>query len=186
MLRTGIVICLALLLVFNVSAQPVPYMSSDGEMEPVHHHHHKKATGRNSFSETMFATGNRVFIFSPRTHAWAAYDESGIRVKTGRASGGRAFCRDIRRPCKTIVGTFAVLSKGGASCKSHIYPVRTHGGAPMPYCMRFSERGYAIHGAASVPSYNASHGCIRVSPADARWLSNNFMRIGTSVIVLSY
>jgi N-acetylmuramoyl-L-alanine amidase len=30
--------------------------------------------------------------------------------------------------------------------------------------------GYAVHGSLSVPSYPASHGCIRVSIADAEWL----------------
>ena len=30
--------------------------------------------------------------------------------------------------------------------------------------------GYAIHGAASVPNYPASHGCVRVTMANARWL----------------
>ncbi len=30
--------------------------------------------------------------------------------------------------------------------------------------------GYAIHGSGSVPRYPASHGCVRVSMANARWL----------------
>lgn len=30
--------------------------------------------------------------------------------------------------------------------------------------------GYAIHGAGSVPAYPASHGCVRISMANARWL----------------
>ncbi len=30
--------------------------------------------------------------------------------------------------------------------------------------------GFAIHGAASVPNYPASHGCVRVTMANARWL----------------
>ncbi len=41
-------------------------------------------------------------------------------------------------------------------------------------------RGYAIHGYASVPTYNASHGCLRVPIPDAasifRWI-----RYGTPV-----
>ncbi|MEX2503464.1 MAG: L,D-transpeptidase [Egicoccus sp.] len=31
-------------------------------------------------------------------------------------------------------------------------------------------RGFAIHGSGSVPAYPASHGCVRVSMADAAWL----------------
>jgi lipoprotein-anchoring transpeptidase ErfK/SrfK len=30
--------------------------------------------------------------------------------------------------------------------------------------------GFAIHGSGSVPRYPASHGCVRVSVANARWL----------------
>jgi peptidoglycan hydrolase-like protein with peptidoglycan-binding domain len=43
-------------------------------------------------------------------------------------------------------------------------------------------RGWAIHGASNVPAYPASHGCARISNADADWL---FPRIplGTPVIV---
>lgn len=138
------------------------------------------------FAQTRPASGNRVFIFSPREHAWAAYDENGKLVRTGRASGGKSYCPDIGRSCRTIVGTFHVIYKGGPDCVSNIYPIKTGGGAPMPYCMRFNAKGYAIHGSNSVPNHNASHGCIRVPPSDARWLSQNFVRYGTTVIVLSY
>ncbi len=55
----------------------------------------------------------------------------------------------------------------------------------MPYCMFFSKY-YAIHGSYDVPGYNASLGCIRVTPKDARWLNYNFIRVGTPVIVRHY
>ena len=132
------------------------------------------------------ATGNKVFIFSPQEGEWAAYDAKGDRVNTGRASGGRDFCEDINRPCRTIVGQFKVLTKGGPDCVSHIFPIETSGGAPMPYCMLFSSQGYAIHGSNDVPDYNASHGCVRVTPAAAEWLSKNFIQLGTTVIVEPY
>lgn len=181
MLRIMMVLGLSLLVAVNAYAEP------EDSPHKSHHktsaHHTKKEHG---FPLQRTATGNRVFIFSPRTHAWAAYDENGERVDTGRASGGRSYCRDIHRSCRTIVGTFHVISKGGPSCRSRIYPIRTGGGAPMPYCMHFSPKGYAIHGASHVPNYNASHGCIRVEPAAARWLSQNFVQIGTTVMVLSY
>jgi lipoprotein-anchoring transpeptidase ErfK/SrfK len=194
MLRVIVMFFSTLLFTGSVFAEDiyVTPSSSGSEVEAVspktstHHkikRHHKS---QNTFPMQRAATGSRVFIFNPRTHAYAAYNENGERVKTGRASGGRAFCRDIRRQCKTIVGTFSVLSKGGAYCKSNIYPIKTGGGAPMPYCMRFSEKGYAIHGSSSVPNYNASHGCIRVTPADAKWLSQNFIQTGTKVMVMPY
>lgn len=187
MLRIMMVLCLSFLLVVNVYAEPV----SDSEPVVKHaHKHHKHKTSHakreHAFPLQRAATGNRVFIFSPRAHAWAAYDENGERVGTGPGSGGRSFCRDIGRSCRTVVGTYHVISKGGASCRSNIYPVRTGGGAPMPYCMRFHKSGYAIHGASHVPNYNASHGCIRVAPDAARWLNQNFVQLGTTVTVLSY
>lgn len=135
------------------------------------------------FISPLFAYAN-TFVFSPRTLNFKAINDNGRVVRTGRASGGKGYCRDIGRSCRTPSGSFRIISKGGAGCRSSRYPVG-RGGAPMPYCMFFS-RYYAIHGSPDVPNYNASHGCIRVRPSDARWLSNNFIRIGTKVIVRSY
>jgi lipoprotein-anchoring transpeptidase ErfK/SrfK len=131
------------------------------------------------------ATGRKVFVFDPKATAWAAYDATGNRVKTGSASGGKDFCEDIGRPCHTVTGTFKVYSKKGAECRSSIYPIETHGGAKMPYCMHFNG-GYSIHAAYEVPNYNASHGCVRVLPSAAKWLNENFIDVGTTVIVKPY
>jgi peptidoglycan hydrolase-like protein with peptidoglycan-binding domain len=43
-------------------------------------------------------------------------------------------------------------------------------------------RGYAIHGFASVPTFNASHGCLRVPVPDARPIFD-WVRLGTRVDV---
>ena len=125
-----------------------------------------------------------TFVFNPRTHKWAAINDNGKVIRSGRASGGRGYCPDIGRSCRTPSGVFHVIQKGGPSCRSSRYPVGG-GGAPMPYCMFFSKY-YAVHGSYDVPNHNASHGCIRVRPKDARWLHSNFMKIGTKVIVKSY
>lgn len=125
----------------------------------------------------------RVFVFNPNRLQWTAYAE-GRPVASGRASGGQHYCRDIHRGCKTPIGHFHVTSKGSASCISTKFPIG-RGGAPMPYCM-FFHGGYAVHGSYDVPNYNASHGCIRVPPGDAQWLSHNFMQTGTAVVVLPY
>ena len=138
------------------------------------------------FADLIPATGGRIFIFDPNYNAWATYDEQGYLINTGRASGGKLYCPDIGRACRTIVGTFRVLSKEGPNCISHKFPLETHGGAPMPYCMYFSGKGYAVHGSGDVPDYNASHGCIRVTPTAAKWLNEEFMTIGTRVVVLPY
>jgi lipoprotein-anchoring transpeptidase ErfK/SrfK len=141
--------------------------------------------GRDNFPQIRQATGRKVFIFDPRSTSWAAYDAMGNRVKTGRASGGKDFCEDVGRSCRTVTGTFRVYSKKGEECTSSLYPVETGGGARMPYCMHFSG-GYSIHAAYEVPDWNASHGCIRVLPGAARWLNESFVDIGTTVIVNPY
>ncbi|MBN2689092.1 MAG: L,D-transpeptidase [Gammaproteobacteria bacterium] len=128
----------------------------------------------------------KTFIFDPKHLAWAAYDRNGNLLRIGRASGGGNYCPDIGRACHTIVGTFRIIAKGGSTCKSSKFPLKTNGGAPMPYCMHFHSKGYAIHGSYDVPNYNASHGCIRVVPKDAKWLNEHFIEIGSKVIVRPY
>lgn len=130
------------------------------------------------------APGEPVFVFSPRSRAWAAYDSSGRRVSYGKANGGADYCSDVGRACRTPSGHFRVQRKGSADCRSGKFPL-PNGGAPMPYCM-FFRGGYAIHGSPSISNVNGSHGCIRVSNSAAAWLHRYFIRHGTKVIVLSY
>lgn len=130
-----------------------------------------------------FVGSGKAFVFDPKELRWFAY-YNGSLINSGRASGGRYYCPDIGKPCKTPVGVFQVSRKGGIDCKSSKYPIGK-GNAPMPYCM-FFKGGFAIHGSWALPNYNASHGCIRVHPEDARWLNQAFMSSGTRVIVKSY
>ena len=136
-----------------------------------------------SIANMNFAANNE-FIYNPRSLQWKAINKNGKVVRTGRGSGGRSYCPDIHRSCHTPTGTFHVMSKGNAGCRSSRYPVGK-GGAAMPYCMFFSKY-YAIHGSNDLPHRNASHGCIRVSPSDAHWLHENFINIGTTVVVKPY
>lgn len=116
--------------------------------------------------------------------AWAAYDDQGNLIKWGAASGGRDFCPDINKGCKSITGTFTIYRKQGQACKSNLFPVGK-GGAPMPYCMHFSG-GYALHGSPAVPDFNASHGCIRIPVAEARWINQDFAKVGKTRVNISY
>jgi len=50
------------------------------------------------------------------------------------------------------------------------------------YDPQYFYRGWAIHGSNSVPGYPASHGCIRVTRADAKYLLRA-ISVGTSVYV---
>jgi lipoprotein-anchoring transpeptidase ErfK/SrfK len=145
--------------------------------------------GEKVFPMKWDVKGKKLFIFNPKVDAWAAYDAQGNRVMTGSASGGMDYCEDIKEPCRTVTGTYHVFNKKGADCKSNEYPIAKDGnvigGAKMPYCMHFHD-GYAIHAAYEVPQYNSSHGCIRVLPGAAKWLNQNFIDIGTTVLVQPY
>lgn len=129
-------------------------------------------------------TGKKTFVFSPRALAWAAYDEAGMRVKAGKASGGVDACPEDGEDCRTVVGRFRIQRKGGYDCVSQSYPIGV-GGAPMHYCM-FFHGGYAIHGSPDVPDVHASHGCIRIHTHHARWLNEEFLDIGSIVEVENY
>lgn len=137
-----------------------------------------------NFPSARESNGRRTFIYDPRQLTWAAYDTDGSLVRTGRGSSGRSYCPDLGRGCRTPTGTYHVYSKQGPYYRSKIFPL-PHGGAPMPYAM-FFRGGYAIHGSYELPAYNASHGCVRVSPSDAAWLSQNFLSYGSTVIVRPY
>lgn len=145
----------------------------------------KDTKGRRHFPRRIPPTGKKLFVFDPKVAAWAAYNVAGERVMTGRASGGADYCADIGASCRTVTGSFRVYRKGGEDCRSKEFPIETEGGARMPYCMYFF-RGYTIHAGFGFSGGNKSHGCIRVLPSAAKWLNEEFIDIGTSVVVLSY
>lgn len=176
---------LILILSSCVKLEPDVIVEDDGGFE-----HHtpplsRDTRGKHHFPKEIQATGKKKFVFDPKISAWAAYDTDGLRIRTGAGSGGKDFCDDENLPCRTVSGSFKVYSKRGEDCRSGEYPVATSGGAKMPYCMYFY-RGYTIHAAFRVPQHPSSHGCIRVWPSAARWLNEEFMSLGTEVIVLSY
>lgn len=143
----------------------------------------KNASHESDALSSRPATGNMVFIFETSKLKWAVYDSDGQLIRTGRAVGGRSYCPDVHRGCRTPVGTFQIYHKVGPNFVSSKYPL-PHGGAHMPWGM-FFHKGYAIHGSNDMPSRHASHGCIRVYPSDAKWL-NHLLPIGTTVIVRHY
>lgn len=73
----------------------------------------------------------------------------------------------------TPVGSFTVIRK--ITGDEHAPLGTLH--SPM-----YFYKGWAVHGAASVPAYPASHGCVRVSDADEDWLFPQ-IAIGTAVIL---
>lgn len=183
--KIGLLLIVCLGLVGCIEDDPSTYITDDNGY--VHHtlHYLLDKRGRTYFPLHIPPTHERQFVFDPKAAAWAAYAPDGHRVMTGSASGGKDMCEDVGQPCRTVTGTFHVYRKKGASCKSGEYPVETEGGAKMPYCMYFF-RGFTIHAAYEVPTYNSSHGCVRVLPSAAKWLNEEFITIGTRVTVLSY
>lgn len=144
---------------------------------------------KKALPKTWDTSAKKVFVFDPKLYSWAAYDENGKKIKSGTASGGKDFCPDINKECRTVTGTFQVVNKQGADCTSNQFPRakegKDKGGAKMPYCMHF-HNGYAIHGASKVSHKHISHGCIHVLNQEAKWLNENFLDVGTTIVVLPY
>lgn len=125
--------------------------------------------------------GHKLLLVSLGQQAFGAYDANGELVHWGPISGGKGYCPDIGRNCTTATGDFKVYRKQGTECVSSRFPIETDGGAPMPYCMHF-KGGFALHGS-TLPGYHDSHGCVRLFFDDAKWLNQDFVSIGTRVLV---
>jgi len=137
------------------------------------------------FPKDRASMGKNMFVFDPNHLMWAVYNKHGMKVGAGKASGGKDYCPDIDKPCRTVEGAFSVFRKEDEDCTSKTFPIDEGGGAPMPHCMFFHE-GYAIHGSDNVPKKNISHGCIRVTKKAAEWINSNYINIGSTVVVLPY
>lgn len=136
--------------------------------------------------------GEKLIIVNPNVHAFGAYSSDGDLLRSGMATCGSNYCRDLHRACRTRSGSFRIYSLGSRGCKSRKFPL-PRGGAPMPYCMFFNG-GQALHGSYEVAAANISHGCIRLHVEDAEWLRFNFVDgpnednayQGTRVVVKPY
>ncbi|WP_452663865.1 L,D-transpeptidase [Sphingomonas zeae] len=93
---------------------------------------------------------------------------NGIPVAVSTVSTGRS-------GHATPTGIFTILQKD-ADHRSNKYD-----DAPMPYMQRLTWDGIALH-AGTLPGYPASHGCIRLPVAFARWLFS-ITRLGATVVV---
>ena len=84
--------------------------------------------------------------------------EDGAIVFFGKISSGK-------KGHRTPTGTFSILQKK-KSHKSNLYP-KPNGGASMPYMMRLTNSGIALH-RGRTPNHPASHGCIRLERGFAK------------------
>ena len=63
------------------------------------------------FPSLIEPPGKKMVVFDPSVLAWGAYDADGNLVHWGPASGGRDYCSDIKRGCRTAVGRLSLLSQ---------------------------------------------------------------------------
>ena len=136
----------------------------------------------------------KLYIFNPALLAWAVYDASDKLINWGPGLGGKDYCPDIDKKCRTPSGIFEAMAKHGYNYRSNLYPPGCTGEecSWMPYAIKVREDGLSMHGAKWFIGHHASHGCVRLFTADAKWLNQKFVDIktkeknGTKVIFLPY
>jgi L,D-transpeptidase ErfK/SrfK len=128
--------------------------------------------------------GKKLLLVDLRVFAFGAYNAQGNLEFWGPASGGKSWCNELNRSCKTLAGDFRIFRIQGEACKSSAFPINSNGGASMPYCMHYF-RGFALHGAILSGFKHHSHGCIRLFEDDVKWLNYNFVSRGTRIIVMT-
>ncbi len=128
--------------------------------------------------------GEKFLYVDLKDSAFGAYDAAGNLVQWGPASGGKTICDGHKtKECLTDSGLFRIYRKQGADCTSSTYPGDDGKPAKMPFCMFFFQ-GEAIHGSPMYGFTDSSHGCVRVFTKDAQWLNQNFVQLGTKVLIL--
>jgi lipoprotein-anchoring transpeptidase ErfK/SrfK len=95
-----------------------------------------------------------------------------LNVSTGSGLPYRS-PNGVRDIADTPIGSFTVLRKIAGDQKAPLGILHS----PL-----YFYRGWAIHGSSSVPSYPASHGCVRLSNVDDDWLFS-LVPAGTRVIL---
>jgi lipoprotein-anchoring transpeptidase ErfK/SrfK len=122
------------------------------------------AFGRSSW----FEREPKMVVVDKSSQTLRAYEGNQV-VMASRVSTGR-------RGRETPDGRFRVQSK------SVMHYSKLYANAPMPYSVQFAGN-YFIHGFSSVPSYPASHGCIRVPLNGEAQAFYNWVSVGTPVVV---
>jgi len=128
--------------------------------------------------------GQKEVLIDLGKFAFGAYDKAGNLLYWGPETSGAALCPASDANCTTATGQFRVFRMEGKDCTSKQFPLETHGGAPMPYCM-FFHGGTAFHTSTLSGFVNRSAGCVRLFDSDAKWLNEQFVELGTKVVVVS-
>lgn len=98
--------------------------------------------------------------------------EDGNIVLEGRISSGK-------EGRETPIGDYTIMQKKRLH-RSNLWP-KPNGGAKMPYMMRLTNSGIAMH-LGYVPNRPASHGCIRMKNGFAQKIYR-WAKVGTKVVV---
>lgn len=146
------------------------------------------------FPKAINAGNEKLFVFDPKILAWAAYDAIGNLVNWGPALGGKKYCEDTGRSCRTPPGAYEALAKRGFGYRSTLYPIgcKNEECSWMPYYIKVRKDGLGIHGSKWFIGRHTSHGCVRLFIEDARWLNKFFIdtatkeKRGTKIIFRSY
>ena len=95
-------------------------------------------------------------VVSKDKQSLVVYDGASV-VATSKVSSGK-------RGHDTPTGIFSILEK------SRYHESNIYSNAPMPFMQRLTWSGIALHASNSVPSYPASHGCVRLPNGFAKTL----------------
>ncbi|MFA5133490.1 MAG: L,D-transpeptidase [Patescibacteria group bacterium] len=153
-----------------------------------------KKTTENTWNFIKGIHHEKVVIWNPELLAWAAYDEKGKLVNWGPGLGGADSCEGKVGSCRTPSGIFEALQQKGVGHRSDLYPTGCKGAecSWMPYAVKVREDGLSMHGSKWFIGRHASHGCVRLFTADAKWLNKKFFdyktkdKKGTTIIFLPY
>jgi len=122
------------------------------------------------FFATLSYSSEYILVNLSEQIAYAV--EDGSVVFDGRISSGK-------KGRETPEGEYTVLQKKRLH-KSNLWP-KPHGGAKMPYMLRLTNTGIAMH-LGYVPNRPASHGCIRLENGFAQKMFA-WAKVGTKVYV---
>jgi peptidoglycan hydrolase-like protein with peptidoglycan-binding domain len=140
-----------------------------------------------ALSEATLPVGRHTDLGLPRVEVDITrqillfFDEKGLnRVIPVSTGSDKQYCEKSKKSKKKVCGE-ASTPRGRFSVQSRI-PGWRESDLGQLYNPLYFKDGFAIHGAPSVPNYNASHGCVRIPIASSVWFYKA-VKNGTPVIV---
>jgi hypothetical protein len=121
-----------------------------------------------SIWEPWRAADGPMYIFVNLSTQRASVYRDGVRIGAATISSGKHGYR-------TPAGVFRILQK------DRDHRSKKYGNLPMPYTMRLTWGGVALH-AGGVPGYPSSHGCVHLPRSFARALFHD-VPMGTKVVM---